>query len=482
MNARAAAIKPFFRSVCVDLDGTLLATDTLAEGVMRLLKGNPLMVFLLPYWWLLGKARLKAEVATRTNLDVGSLPYRRTVLDALELRKAEGSQLFLTTGAHRTVAEAVARHLGIFDGVFFTEGDVNLTSHAKRDLLVAKFGEKGFDYFGNSRDDIEIFEHAGDVTVVAPDAAAKKWAQGNATGVIEGEMVSWKTYLKAIRVHQWLKNSLVFAPLFLSHMEYQVAAVVQVVIAFFAFSFAASAVYILNDLIDLQSDRQHATKRNRPFAAGKLSIFTGAQMAVGLSIASGLLATLLPLAFGVSLLVYAAITTAYSFWLKKKLLVDVFTLAGLYSLRVIAGAAAIGTDNSFWLLAFSLFFFLGLALVKRQVELAAAVSLPSHGALSGRGYRASDLDVISMSGLCAAFASVLVLALYIDSPEVRTHYNQPWLLWPLCPMTLYLTIRIWVLAYRGEMKEDPVQFLMMDWRSQLVIAAGAALVMLATIV
>jgi 4-hydroxybenzoate polyprenyltransferase len=265
-------------------------------------------------------------------------------------------------------------------------------------------------------------------------------------------------------------------------MEYQVAAVVQVVIAFFAFSFAASAVYILNDLIDLQSDRQHATKRNRPFAAGKLSIFTGAQMAVGLSIASGLLATLLPLAFGVSLLVYAAITTAYSFWLKKKLLVDVFTLAGLYSLRVIAGAAAIGTDNSFWLLAFSLFFFLGLALVKRQVELAAAVSLPSHGALSGRGYRASDLDVISMSGLCAAFASVLVLALYIDSPAVRTHYDQPWLLWPLCPMTLYLTIRIWVLAYRGEMKEDPVQFLMMDWRSQLVIAAGAALVMLATIV
>lgn len=299
--------------------------------------------------------------------------------------------------------------------------------------------------------------------------------------MIEGDRVSARTYFKAIRIHQWLKNSLVFAPLFLSQLEYQPAAVVQAFLAFFAFSFAASAVYVLNDLIDLPSDRQHATKRNRPFASGVLSIATGVKLAVTLALASGALALLLPSAFGACLLIYAVITTAYSFWLKKKLLLDVFTLAGLYSLRVIAGAAAIGTDNSFWLLAFSMFFFLGLALVKRQVELA-AVTLPTHASLSGRGYRASDLQVIAMSGLCAAFASVLVLALYIDSPEVSRHYNQPWLLWPLCPMTLYLTIRIWVLASRGEMKEDPVQFLMLDWRSQLVIAAGAVLVMLATLI
>lgn len=481
MDARVTDLQPLSRSVCVDLDGTLLATDTLAEGVMRLVRANPLMVLMLPYWWLCGKARLKAEVATRTHLDVELLPYRQSVLDALKRQKADGAKLFLTTGAHRRVAEAVASHLGIFDGIFFTEGDVNLTSHAKRELLVAKFGEKGFDYFGNSRDDIEIFEHARDVTVVAPDAAAKKWSKQRTAGMIEGDRVSARTYFKAIRIHQWLKNSLVFAPLFLSQLEYQPAAVVQAFLAFFAFSFAASAVYVLNDLIDLPSDRQHATKRNRPFASGVLSIATGVKLAVTLALASGALALLLPSAFGACLLIYAVITTAYSFWLKKKLLLDVFTLAGLYSLRVIAGAAAIGTDNSFWLLAFSMFFFLGLALVKRQVELA-AVTLPTHASLSGRGYRASDLQVIAMSGLCAAFASVLVLALYIDSPEVSRHYNQPWLLWPLCPMTLYLTIRIWVLASRGEMKEDPVQFLMLDWRSQLVIAAGAVLVMLATLI
>lgn len=481
MDVRVTDLKSLPRSVCVDLDGTLLATDTLAEGVMRLLRVNPLMVLMLPYWWLCGKARLKAEVAARTQIEVHLLPYRKSVLDALTKEKADGAQIYLTTGAHRSVAEAVSSHLGIFDGIFFTEGDVNLTSHAKRELLVSKFGENGFDYFGNSRDDIEIFEHARDVTVVAPDPAARKWSQQNKAGLIEGDSVSLKTYLKAIRIHQWMKNCLVFAPLFLSQLEYQPASVAQAILAFFAFSFAASAVYILNDLIDLPCDRQHATKRHRPFASGVLSITTGVKLGACLALASGALALFLPAAFGLCLVIYAAITTAYSFWLKKKLLLDVFTLAGLYSLRVIAGATAIDTDHSFWLLAFSMFFFLGLALVKRQVELAAA-TLPTQAPLTGRGYRASDLPIISMSGLCSAFASVLVLALYIDSPEVIRHYNLPWLLWPLCPMTLYLCIRIWVLASRGEMKEDPVQFLMLDWRSQLVIAAGAMLVMLATII
>ncbi|MBH0237122.1 UbiA family prenyltransferase [Methylobrevis albus] len=464
---------------CVDLDGTLVATDTLHEGVLALLKLNPLFLFLLPYWLLHGKARLKREVALRTRLDPALLPYRPEVLAALHDCRANGRRIYLTTGAHQTVAEGVAKHLGIFDGVFSTDGDVNLTSHAKRELLVAKFGEAGFDYFGNSREDIEIFEHARQVTVVAPDRTARGWSRRNASGLIDHPAGLLKPLIKAIRVHQWMKNVLIAVPLILAHQHDEFGAVLAAVTAFFAFSFAASAVYILNDLMDLSSDRRHATKRRRPFAAGTLSVSAGIKTAVVLVAASIGLATLLPPLFGVALGVYAVITTAYSLSLKRMLLVDVITLASLYTLRVLAGAAATGAGVSFWLLSFSMFFFLGLALVKRYVELSGQEK--SEVRIEGRGYRPADIDVIMTSGLAASFVSTLVLALYIDSAEVRQLYGQPWLLWPLCPMVLYITMRIWVLARREEMHDDPVVFILKDWRSQIVIALGAVLVFTATV-
>jgi 4-hydroxybenzoate polyprenyltransferase len=283
-----------------------------------------------------------------------------------------------------------------------------------------------------------------------------------------------------MRVHQWLKNTLIAVPMVLSHEYFDGAMILACLLAFVSYSAAASAIYILNDFTDLTADRRHATKRNRPFASGQLSIpFGMASIGVLLAV-SAVTAAFLPPAFWAVLAVYLVITTAYSFSLKRMLLVDVFTLAGLYTMRIIAGALATGTDVSFWLLAFSIFFFLSLALVKRFVELH-TTDIGKGNRLAGRGYRPEDIEVIATAGVASAFASATVLALYIDSMSVHELYPNPWMIWPLAPMVLYLTLRIWVLARRGEMHDDPIVFIVRDWRSQMVSAVGAVLLVVAAV-
>jgi 4-hydroxybenzoate polyprenyltransferase len=260
----------------------------------------------------------------------------------------------------------------------------------------------------------------------------------------------------------------------LSHEYLNVEMIRQCVLAFVSFSAVASAIYIVNDFFDLALDRQHATKRNRPFASGTLSIpFGMASIAVLLAIGIGA-GLFVSLPFMGVLAGYIVITTAYSLSLKRMLLVDVLTLAGLYTVRVIAGAAATGIEVSFWLLAFSIFFFLSLALVKRYVELR-STGMPAGERIAGRGYRAEDQEIIAQAGMASAFSSALVLALYMDSDAVRELYPHPWLMWPVAPIVLYLTMRVWILGRRDQMHDDPVVFILRDWRSQIVIAFGAIL-------
>jgi 4-hydroxybenzoate polyprenyltransferase/phosphoserine phosphatase len=460
--------------LAVDLDGTLTATDLLWEAIIALLKRNPLYLFLLPIWVLRGAYVLKYELASRVDLDPDALPYRADFLEFLREEHAKGRELYLATGSHRRFADRISDHLGIFKGVFATENRVSLTSWRKREALDAAFGSGNYDYAGNSSADIAVFEGARGAIVVAPDRAAGKYQRRRGARLFAATRATFKPVIKLLRVHQWAKNSLVAVPAVLANYIFDVATFMACIKAFAAFSLAASSIYIINDLIDLPLDRKHKTKRNRPLAAGTISIPMGLLIAGALMIAAASISLTLPWMFGLVMMSYVVLTTAYSLALKRMLLIDVLTLAGLYTVRVIAGAAATMIDVSFWLLAFSVFFFLSLALVKRFVEL--QDNPASTSKVAGRGYRYADKQVLGEAGMASAFAAALVLALYIDSPEVQQLYGQPWLIWPLCPLVLYLTMRIWVLARRGEMHEDPVVFLLTDWRSVLMVVLGAVMV------
>ena len=453
--------------LCIDLDGTLVATDTLWEGLASVLIRRPWLIFAAIAWAIAGKAVLKREVAARYQSAGGDWPYRAEVIERIKLARAEGQPVWLVTGAAESTACIIAAHLGLFDRVLHSSGTENLTSRRKREKLVALCGDGGFDYAGNSRDDLQVFDAARRAIIVAPDRAARRWGASHGGELLPIAKTSPLAILKSIRVHQWLKNVLIAVPL-----------VLAAIAAFFAFSFLASAVYVVNDIADLANDRHHPRKRLRPLASGAVSIPVACVTAAALLVASVGLASLLPPLFWAVLLGYALITTVYTFVLKRKLLVDVFTLASLYTVRIVAGAAATGVDLSFWLLAFSIFFFLSLALVKRYVELN-ELAEDAGTRLKGRSYVGSDKDMIGQAGVASAFSAAMVLALYVDSKEVASMYPQPALLWPLCPLILYMLLRIWILARRSQMHEDPVVFIMRDWRSQLTTVAGACLVLLA---
>ncbi|NDW06638.1 UbiA family prenyltransferase [Jiella sp. 40Bstr34] len=466
------------RPIFVDLDGTLIKTDLLWETLFLTARQSPARLRHVFGWRAQGKARLKAGLADGIEFDAALLPYREEVVEALRRAKADGRHIVLATGSNERLAHAVAAHLGLFDAVMASCDAVNLTSSRKLERITATCGEDGFDYFGNSHDDLCLLDAAAEATVVAPDRAARKWQRENGAELIPASGKPARAALKAMRPHQWAKNVLIFVPMVLTHEFFNVAMLFEALVAFLAFSFAASAVYILNDLVDLTADRKHKTKRNRPFASGTLKIPDGLKLAGGLFGASLLLSLLLPWAFLGVLAGYLVATTAYSLFIKRMLLIDVLTLAGLYTTRIMAGVAATDVSVSFWLLAFSLFFFLSLALVKRYTELM-DFGTGAERSKTGRGYVDADLETLAQAGMTSGFAAVMVLALYINSPEVTTHYNIPWLVWPLCPILLYIIVRIWVLARRGHMHDDPVVFMLQDWRSQMMIAVGGLMFLLA---
>jgi 4-hydroxybenzoate polyprenyltransferase/phosphoserine phosphatase len=470
------------KPLCVDLDGTLIRTDLLHEAVFKLLRINILYLFMLPIWLVGGKARLKAEIAKRVMPDAQRLPFNESLLDWLKTQRNAGRELILATASNQRYARAVAEHLQIFDSVEASDDRVNLSSSAKAQRLVERFGEGGFDYAGNSRADFKVWDRAHRAIVVGDEADALKYARkahadwldesGNA-GQPKSRLRVW---LKAIRVHQWLKNTLLFVPAVLTFRYFDAEMATQTIAAFFAFSFCASGVYLLNDLIDIDVDRQHKTKHKRAIASGQITVSDAVFGAISLFAASLFISLQLPIAFTGILLLYFLITGAYSFLLKRLLLIDVLTLAGLFTIRVLAGSAAINGVVSTWLLAFCVFFFLSLALVKRFVELSGQLANVNR-AISGRGYQTADLETLAQAGMTSGFASVVVLALFIDSPMISESFTHPQMIWLVCPLVLYLLMRIWVLARRSEMNDDPVVFLMTDWRSQIMIGVGAVIML-----
>lgn len=469
------------RPLVVDLDGTLIRTDLLVESIFALLKRNILFIFLLPVWLLKSKAHLKHEIAARVDIDARLLPYHDEFLGYLRAEHASGRRLVLATASNEKYGEAIALHLGVFQEVLASNATVNLSGGRKLEQLRALFGNHGFDYAANAMVDLPLWEAAHSALLVNPEHKVKKVAErkSHISHVFDDRAGSpVRRYLKALRLHQWLKNLLIFVPLVMAHRFDEPLLIAQALIAFFAFGLCASSVYLLNDLLDLPDDRQHPTKRNRPFASGSISIFTGALLIPGLLLLAFALALFLPIEFIGALALYYAVTLAYSFKLKRAALLDVLTLAGLYTMRIIAGAAAVSVIPSFWLLAFSMFLFLSLALVKRFTELL-TMQQQEKTTSSGRGYTTTDLETLSQFGSTSAYMAVLVLALYINSEAVRDLYTHPEVIWLLCPLLLYLVTRIWLLARRDELHEDPVVFVIQDRRSQWLAGIGATLLWLA---
>ena len=461
-------------ALCVDCDGSLIRTDLLHESVFRLLKAAPWLVLLLPVWLLRGKAYLKERLARRVSVDVTTLPLNDDVLDLARGARASGRRVILATASHRIPAQALATHLGLFDEVLATEGSVNLSGTAKHAMLVSRFGERGFDYVGNGHSDLAVWASARRAVVVSASATLARAAAAVTTvdRVIAPPRAGLRAYLRGLRLHQWLKNLLVFVPLFAAHHLHVRAELAQALLAFLSFSLCASAVYVLNDLLDLESDRSHVRKRLRPFASGVIPLWHGALLMPLLLGAALAIALLLPGAFALVLAAYFGCTLAYSILLKRQVIVDVLMLASLYTIRVIAGGAATAIVPSFWLLAFSMFMFLSLAMVKRYSELQLTLQQHQQGA-AGRGYVVQDLPVLMSIGTGSGLVAVMVFALYINNPETRGNYSEPLWLWPVPPLLLYWVSRIWMKAHRGEVDDDPVVFAVRDWQSLVIVVLSA---------
>src|SRR6266540_2665318 len=464
-NARAAIADAASPDVvlCVDLDGTLLRGDLTFESMLVLLREHPWSALAMPVWLLRGRAHLKSEIAARISIDARLLPYDERVVALLRCERDAGRRIVLATASHRAFADRVAAHLQLFDDVIATSGTTNLSGSRKREALVERYGERGFDYAGNSNRDLPVWRSARNAWVANAGARLARRASA-VTTVAKSIPTSNRRLLaslRALRPHQWLKNLLIFVPMMMGHRLGDTALLSSTLQGFVAMCAVAASVYVLNDLIDLEADRDHPTKRGRPFAAGDLLPQHGFALIVLLLAAGGLLAARLPLTF-------TAVLVAY----------DVMTLAGLYTLRIMAGAAIMGLPPSFWLLAFSVFLFLCLALVKRYSEFL-EMRNTGNSSSRGRGYR-TGLPLLAMLGVASGFAAVLVAALYINSSEVLDLYRSPQMLWLVCPLLLYWLGRVWLLTSRGDMHEDPVVFALTDRGSLLTGLLTLAALLLAT--
>jgi 4-hydroxybenzoate polyprenyltransferase len=463
--------------LCVDLDGTLVKSDTLADSLCVLARTHPADLLRLPGWLMGGKARLKQQVSARVTLDPAHLPYNEALIVYLREQAASGRPLYLATGADQQLADGVAQYLGLFTGIFSSDGATNLTGEEKLRLLDSHFGRGGFAYVGNSRKDLGLLGASNGAMLANPTPGLQSLLQRKkipVQHVFNDRASTVRSIWRALRVHQWAKNVLIFLPLILAH-ALNMGVLLQSALAFLSFSLVASSTYMVNDVLDLAADRVHPRKRRRPFAAGDLSVIAGFIVAV-LLFAAGV-AISIPMAprFTFWLLVYCVVTLAYSLYFKRVVIVDVIILSALYTLRILAGAAAAQVPISDWMAGFSIFFFFSLALVKRFSELE---NLRARGVApsNGRGYLVHDLEQLRAFGTGSAFASIVVFTLYINNPEVRNLYHHPQRLWLLTPLLIWWMSRVWLRASRGQMHEDPVIFALTDRASLL---AGVAIFLIA---
>jgi 4-hydroxybenzoate polyprenyltransferase len=475
-----ASAQQHYTPLCVDLDGTLTGSDLLYESVIQCLKHQPLLCLLWPLWLLRGKAYFKRQLAQRQNVNPATLPYNDELLDWLRKEHRAGRPLILCTASDEILARKVADHLGIFSEVIASDGAQNVSGARKCKVLVDRFGSQGFDYVGNSRTDVAVWRRCHSAVVVnASRGVVESSRQVAPVERIFPRTASKFAMVRMLRPYQWLKNLLIFVPIVTGHHIMEFRLVARSAVMFACFCMCASGAYLLNDLIDLEADRQHPTKRNRPFASGQCPLVLGLILAPILTLTGFVLVSFLgPLPL-LALAVYVSGTLVYSWYLKRKALLDVFALSGLYALRVGAGHASAGIGYSPWLFSFCMFTFLSLACGKRVSELR-NLALTQQTWVAGRAYQTGDALQLNIFGVSCGFAASLVLTLYISSPAVMPLYKQPLLLWGLCPLFLYWINRIWLFAGRGSLHEDPLIFAARDKVTYAAVAVAFVVIALAT--
>ena len=460
INAHLENAKPV---LVVDLDNCLVRAEVLFETFDSTYGHNWKSFFLSLTSFLRGRATLTQKLANLSAIDVSALPYDLKVIALIREWRESGGRTALITTSDSQIAEAVAQYFDLFDEVHGSDEALHLRETNKAEFLVSRFGDAGFVYVGNHADDVAVWKQSAKAITVNASPSLRRDVELHCRKVEHLETkrtATYVEYLREMRPHQWLKNTLVFVPMLASH-RLDAPVIFSSLLAFLCFSLIASSVYILNDLHDLSADRAHPRKRRRPIAAGEISIGNGLYMATGLLALGAILSSTLGLSFVLIIVGYYTLTLAYSLELKKRIVVDIFVLASLYTIRTVAGGAATGIHLSLWLLAFSVFFFLALAAVKRQAELIDSAKR-GHLKANGRGYHVDDLPIISMIAISAGYGSVLVMMMYVNSPEVLKLYAHPEALWGVCVVLFYWITRTVMIAHRGEMNDDPVVFAAKD--------------------
>ncbi|KPF81107.1 hypothetical protein IP70_24585 [alpha proteobacterium AAP38] len=467
-SPRLAAAIPLI----VDLDGTLIQTDSLIECALSVLGKRPLTLVGALAAMPQGKAQFKSSLADVAIPDPATYPYNQAVLAQIHEARSRGVKVYLATGANERIGRAVYDYLGLFDGLFASTPELNLSRQAKAELLVKHFGANGFDYIGNDHDDVPVWDQARHVYVVDPvrgllHLVTKRFPDHI---LISTRTATVSSYLRAVRVHQWVKNILIFLPALAGHF-FSAQTWILLLLSFLAFSFCASSVYILNDMLDLNNDRRSQSKRLRPFAAGKIPLSHGLMLAPLLLLASLGLGLAVSLDLLVVLVCYYALTLIYSFVLKRLAILDVVALCCLYGIRMVAGAIAVAVPLSHWFAAFAMFLFFFLALIKRATELA-VLKHSGSTSVGGRDYQVDDLGVIESMAAGSGLVSILVLALYISSVEGSKLYAHPERLWAACLVMIYWVGHLLLTTHRGDMNDDPVVFAVTDVKS---LACGLAM-------
>ncbi len=441
--------------LAVDLDGTLCKTDTLWECFFAAWRRYWWLPFIALFWLCSGRASLKARLAQCALPDVAVLPWNEAVLTRLRAQRAAGGRTILVTAANERVAQACAAQLGIFDEVMASGPTTNLKGSTKARALVDRFGQNGFDYIGDSRADVVVWAQAAGKFSTSTLLPTGGTALDNSRP-LDSVLSQW---LRLLRVRHWIKNVLVFVAPIAAHQWSASEAWQATAFTFAAFCCVCSGIYVFNDLFDLASDRTHPSKRLRPLAAGELPLAAALLMAIVLLLSGFAIASMAGELVMIVVAVYVIVNAFYTSVLKRLPVFDVFCLAGLYTLRIAAGAAAVVVPISTWLVAFSVFAFLSLAMLKRSADLA---RLAPDEILSGRGYSGRDEAFVSTFGVATAIAACLVLALYVASDQVASLYRNPLTLWGVVVIVLLWLARVWRIAMGGAMDDDPVMFATRD--------------------
>jgi 4-hydroxybenzoate polyprenyltransferase/phosphoserine phosphatase len=467
----------------LDLDGTLLATDTLHECLLRHLRRKPLDLFHLPIWALAGRAQFKARfVEALTQDDINALPVTDDVVNLARKEAEKGRKVILATAANQVIADKVAARFSFISEVLASDRTENLKGDAKAERLERLYPD-GFIYAGDSKADLDVWRKAkGAIVVERGDALSTRARKTTRVVARIGPGARRRSILRrAMRLHQWAKNALVFVPLVLGGQFFSPQAWLAATLGFFAMSLLASGTYIANDMWDLAEDRRHWSKKRRPLASGQLSLARGLALLAGCGSAAFLLAALDGSGAVAALAVYLLMSLLYSYKFKREAIVDVLLLAGMFTMRLVLGQVVTGVALSPWLLVFSMFVFLSLSLIKRHTEVARMVD-HGHKKVLGRGYLAGDAPMLLALGVASSMGAVLIMILYLIEEAFQANfYRHSAMLWGF-PMVVFLFLgRIWLLCQRNEIHDDPVAFALKD-RVSLFYALSAVALFAASIV